>query len=180
MLFNTKTKEKKREKNKDKKESYNLNNNEENINISESQQVKDPKDLDNKIEKIEQLGTLEKYEDLKIVIDKEIDETYSDIKYWEHEYEYYSDPELGNDEERANDALDEIHSKENYLEDLYKISNRYGIEVEHNKYENSTNLNNSPELVNKSKNQNFFQKAAKRFRNIAGKNLKRGKGGYSR
>lgn len=179
MLFKTKIRDKKKEKSKDKEDYYNLNN-EQNINIAENQQAKEPKELDNKIENIEQLGTLEKYEDLKIVIDKEIDETYSDIKYWEHEYEYYSDPELGNDEERANDALDEIHSKENYLEDLYKISNRYGIEVEHNKYENTTHLNNSPEIVNASKNQNLFQKTAKKFRNIYGKSFKKGKGGYSR
>lgn len=153
-----------------------------------------------RLDDIDRLGNLGKFEDLKKTVDNEIDKTYSDMKYWQHEHDYYADPGRGNDQERANDALDELHSKENYLEDLHKVARKYDVEIEHTKHDapvhshaeksdrSHTPAENSKSIGSPAQSKevhtptklNYFQKVAKQFRSQTKQAPQKGRGGYSR
>ena len=153
-----------------------------------------------RLDDIDRLGDLGKFEDLKKSVDNEIDKAYSDMKYWQHEHDYYADPGRGNDQERANDALDELHSKENYLEDLHKVARKYDVEIEHTKHdapvhshaeksdrshtpaENSKSIGSPAQFkeVHTPAKENYFQKVAKQFRSQTKQVPQKGRGGYSR
>jgi hypothetical protein len=157
---------------------------------------------ENRLDDIDRLGNLGRFEDLKKTVDNEIDKTYSDIKYWQHEHDYYADPKQGNDQERSRDALDEIHSKENYLESLYKVAQKYDVAIEHTRHDTSSHIqiekhNERSSIVNKQAEKtvvsashakevqaptkmNYFQKVAKEFRRQNRQTPQKVRGGYSR
>lgn len=130
-------------------------------NVPERDIFKTLKSLENlntherKIAELRHYGEMNQLESFKHTTDKELERSYGKIAELSKEKEFYSDPQRGNDPERAKHISSELHAKENQFKDLVELSKNYGVKIEntHQELDREIRLREKPGAEKQGKSQ---------------------------